>query len=344
MIRIYYSIGSLGQLAGAIFFAGVLLVSSVNAQKTHEIKFASIAPSNTTPDRIVKSLSKELKQLSSGRLTIKNYANTQGDESDIIRKMNPRVARLHAAGLTGRGLGDIVPLIRVLELPFLFDNYNEIDYVNEKLYDRFAREFEKKGFILLGWAEVGFVYMFSKDRVITTNDLKKIKMWTWTGDLLAQDLFQSLNVTPIPLALPDALTSLQTGLINAVYAHPYGALALSWHERTNYMSLLPVTYGTGAVLITKNTFDELEQDLQELLLTSSRKWFGELVKQTRKDNEEALAYLEKNAIEFVRKPQRENLQVFLDAGQKVRENLSGELYPQELLNEVLMLIEEVRTN
>ena len=344
MIRIYYSIGSLGQLAGAIFFAGVLLASSVNAQKTHEIKFASIAPSNTTPDRIVKSLSKELKQLSSGRLTIKNYANTQGDESDIIRKMNPRVARLHAAGLTGRGLGDIVPLIRVLELPFLFDNYNEIDYVNEKLYDRFAREFEKKGFILLGWAEVGFVYMFSKDRVITTNDLKKIKMWTWTGDLLAQDLFQSLNVTPIPLALPDALTSLQTGLINAVYAHPYGALALSWHERTNYMSLLPVTYGTGAVLITKNTFDELEQDLQELLLTSSRKWFGELVKQTRKDNEEALAYLEKNAIEFVRKPQRENLQVFLDAGQKVRENLSGELYPQELLNEVLMLIEEVRTN
>ncbi len=344
MTRIYNLIGSLRQLAGTILLACVLLVSSANAQKTHEIKFASIAPSNTTPDRIIKSLSKELKQLSSGRLTIKNYANTQGDESDIIRKMNPRVARLHAAGLTGRGLGDIVPLIRVLELPFLFDNYNEIDYVNEKLYDRFAGEFEKKGFILLGWAEVGFVYMFSKDRVITSNDLKKVKMWTWTGDPLAQNLFQSLNVTPIPLALPDALTSLQTGLINAVYVHPYGALALSWHERTNYMSLLPVTYGAGAVLITINKFDELEQDLQELLLTSSRKWFGELVKHTRKDNEEALAYLEKNAIEFVQKPQGENLQVFLDAGQKVRENLSGELYPQELLNEVLILIEEARSN
>lgn len=332
------------RLFGGICLFGFLSAPALYAQKVHEIRFASIAPPNTTPDRIIKSLSEELRMLSDGRLRIKNYANSQGDESDIIRKLNPRLARLHVAGMTGRGLGEILPMIRVLELPFLFRDYDEVDYVTEKLYDRFAEELEQRGFILLGWAEVGFVYMFSKDKVVTQEDLQKVKMWTWSGDPLARELFDALNVTPVPLALPDALTSLQTGLINAVYAHPYGALALSWHERTNYMSLLPVTYATGAVLVTKSKFDELEPGLQELLMMTSAKWFSELVKQTRKDNEDSLNLLQSNSIEFIPKPEGADLEVFIDAGQRVRDKLSGNLYPIELLEEVLVLLEEFRNN
>lgn len=334
----------------------LLFTNSISfAQKKHEIRFASIAPKNTTPDKIINKLNDEIIERSNGRLKLRIFPGTQGDESEIITKMNPRLGRLHAAGLTGRGLGVILPLIRVLEIPFLFENYDEVDYVEDfenydevdyvidKLYNRFEQEFEKKGYVLLGWAEVGFVYMFSKDKIETREDLKKAKMWTWTGDPLARELFRALNVSPIPLSLPDALSSLQTGLINAVYVHPYGAIALSWYERTKYMNTLPVTYATGAVLVTKKKFDELEPDLQNILRTSGKKWLDELVIQTREDNEEAMKFLREKGIEFVPKPDRDDLKVFTDVGVSVQNKLAGELYPQELLNKVLELLKEFRS-
>lgn len=323
----------------------VFMSSLVFAQKKHEIRFASIAPKNTTPDKIINKLNDEIIELSNGRLKLRIYPGTQGDENEIITKMNPRLGRLHAAGLTGRGLGVILPLIRVLEIPFLFENenYDEVDYVIDKLYNRFEQEFEKKGYVLLGWAEVGFVYMFSKDKIETREDLKKAKMWTWTGDPLAREMFRALNVSPIPLSLPDALSSLQTGLINAVYVHPYGAIALSWYERTKYMNTLSVTYATGAVLVTKKKFDELEPDLQNILRTSGKKWLDELVIQTREDNKEAEKFLREKGIEFVPKPDGDDLKVFTDVGISVQNKLAGELYPRELLNKVLELLKEFRS-
>ena len=329
---------------GILLFTALLFTGSVTfAQKKHEIKFASIVPKNTTPDKIINKLNDEIIERSNGRLKLRIFPGTQGDESDIITKMNPRVGRLDAAGLTGRGLGEILPLMRVLEIPFLFENYDEVDYVINNLYTRFEQEFIKKDFILLGWAEVGFVYIFSKNIIETREDLRKAKMWTWTGDPLAQEMFNALNVSPIPLSLPDALSSLQTGLINAVYVHPYGAVALSWFERTKYMNMLPVTYATGAVLVTKKKFDELEPDLQEILCTSGKKWLDSLVIQTRKDNEEAMKFLQDKGMEFVPKPVGDNLKVFTDAGINVRNKLAGELYPEELLNKVLDLLKEFRT-
>jgi len=327
-----------GLVAAALAFA----VSPVSAQKNHEIKFATIAPGGT-PVVIINKLNEELIQKSGGRLKLKIYAGSQGDEGDIVKKMNPRIARLHASGLTGRGLGEILPMIRVLELPFLFKDYGEVDYVLNNLYDRFAREFETRGFVLLGWAEVGFVYIFSKDKIATQRDLKRAKIWAWSGDPLASEMFKALDVSPIPLALPNALTSLQTGLINAVYAHPAGMIMLSWYEKTGYMNLLPVTYATGAVLITKKKFTECEPDLQKTLRDVSRKWLRELMTQTRKDNEDAIEILRKRGIELVPAPTGESLQVFVDAGKRVREKLSGDLYPPELLNRVLALLKEYRS-
>ena len=319
----------------------VFISSLVFAQKNHVIEFATIAPGGT-PVKIINELNEEIRKLSDDRIRFRIHAGTQGDEGEIIQKME-RFGRIHAAGLTGRGLGEILPAIRVLELPFLFNNYDEVDYIRDKLYDYFALEFEKKGYVLLGWAEVGFVYMVSKDRISTRQELKKAKMWTWSDDPLAEEMFDALDVDPVSLALTDALPALQYGMINAVYAHPYGIIMLQWGDRTNYMNMLPITYANGAVLIKKKKFDELEPDLQEILLKSSKKWFDELVKQTRIDNDEAMKILkEEKGIEFVPKPDGNNLQAFLDAGISVRNNLVGKLYSQKLLDQVLDYLEEFR--
>lgn len=321
----------------AVLFAG----SNVSAQKSHSIRLATVAPRGTPVD-IANELNKELMELSGGRLKLTIYAGSRGDDSAIVKKLDPRRGNVDAGMLTGFGLGQIAPSVRILEVPYLFNSYEEVDYVVEKLHETFSKEFENNGFVLLGWAEVGFVYVFSKEKISTQRDLKRSKVWQWLEDDLAEEMFKALDVQPIPLTVTGAVGSLQTGLINAVYAHLEGALLLNWFENTNFMNELPITYGTGALVITKKKFDELDPDLQEILTSTSKRKLRELIERSRKDENKWRQILKSEGIEFVPEPAGSDLDVFRNAGKTVQKNLIGKMYSQEILDRVLGYLSEFR--
>ena len=87
--------------------------------KDYAIKFATLAPEGTTWMKIMEELNTDLQAQTNGEVKFKIYpGGTMGDEKDVIRKM--RSGQLHSAGFTGNGLGEILPSIRVMEVPFLF--------------------------------------------------------------------------------------------------------------------------------------------------------------------------------------------------------------------------------
>ena len=141
----------------------------------------------TESSTILKDLAKSIEDSTNGDLKFKIYpGGVQGDEKDVLRKM--RIGQVHSAGFTGVGLGEILPEVRILDVPFLFNNYDEVDYVADKLFDHFSKKFEEKGYILLGWAEVGFVYVFTNTPVNDIKDMNGVKMWMWEGDPIAEAL------------------------------------------------------------------------------------------------------------------------------------------------------------
>jgi len=145
------------------------------ARPRYEIKFATLAPEGSTWMNIMHELDDELYERSGGEVGFRIYAGgVSGDESDVLRKI--RIGQLHAAGFTGVGMGEILPEVRVLDLPFLFFNYGEVDYVLERTRETFSRRFAEEGFELMGWAEVGFVYFYSKEPIKTQEDLKSRKL------------------------------------------------------------------------------------------------------------------------------------------------------------------------
>ncbi|HUT76818.1 MAG TPA: TRAP transporter substrate-binding protein DctP, partial [Polyangia bacterium] len=130
------------------------------AEAGRKIKIATLAPEGTTWMKVMNALAKEVEEKTGGEVSLKFYAGgVMGDEGDVIRKM--RFGQIHGGGFTGRGLGEINPAERVLELPSLFENYEQVDCVLDKVSDRLAAGFREQGFELLGWAEAGFVYVFT---------------------------------------------------------------------------------------------------------------------------------------------------------------------------------------
>jgi TRAP-type C4-dicarboxylate transport system substrate-binding protein len=166
------------------------------------------SPEGSTWINIMREYDAAVRKESNGRLGFKIYpGGVAGDEKDVIRKI--RLGQFQSAGVTGTGIGEVAKSVRILDSPFLFKNTAEVDHILNQFDAEFRKEFESNGFVLLGWAEVGSVYVISKTPVAKINDLKNVKLWEWEGDPVADALFKTVGINPIPLSITDALTSLQ---------------------------------------------------------------------------------------------------------------------------------------
>ncbi len=327
------------RMALFLSFAFLFTIPSLQAAE-HEIKLSVLAPEGSSWVKVMEQMNQELMTQSGGRLALKIYAGgVSGDEKDVLRKM--RIGQVHAAAFTGVGLGQIVPSVRILELPMLFRNYQEVDYVKAKLQPDFDKQFDANGFVLLGWAEAGFVNIFSNKPIANTNDMKGVKMWAWEGDPLVKTMYETLGIVPIPLSLPDVLTSLQTNLIDGVYGPPIGVIALQWFTKVKYITDLNLANSTGALLITKAQFAKLPADLQNLLKSTAQKYSQQLVTKIRAENAQAVTTLKQNGIQTITVDPKAKEEI-IRLSEAVYPKLAGNLYPAALLQRVKTLIAEVR--
>lgn len=316
--------------------AMAVMLSSAQAQAAVELKLATLAPQGTTLYKGLEDAAKEIETKTGGNIKIKIFAGgVQGDEKDVVRKM--RYGQLDAAALTGVGLGLIDPQIRVLELPFLFSSEGEVDKVYGAMETFFASQFQSKGFMLMGWAEVGFVKIFSNKPIQKRADLKGMKMWMWEGDPLAEAMFKAMEVTPVPLAITDVLTSLQTNLIDAAYAPELGALAFQWHTKTKFMTDVNLVNGTGGILFTKAAWAKVSAKDQATIKTIIKDRARLLVASTRQDNIASKAAVQNSGIKIVSLDPAAVTEL-QSIGKQVRDELVGKLYSKQLLDQVLGLL------
>lgn len=307
----------------------------------YTIKFATLATDGTTWLNVMREYDAAVRKESGGRLGFKLYAGgVQGEDKDVMRKI--RLGQLHSAGITGVGVGEISPKLRILDAPFLFENPAEVDNFQKTFETELNAEFTKHDFVLLGWAEVGFVYVLTNTPVRSVADMNGVKMWAWEGDPIAAAAFQALGVSPIPLSVVDVLTSLQTGLINGAYTSPLAAVALQWNTRVKYMLNVPLADASGAVVLSKKKFDTLPPDLQEILVRNGKKYMGELTRKSRDENAAAIQTMKKNGVQILDVANPKMLQDFAATGKKARQSLVGKLYDQDFLNRVEKSVADFR--
>jgi len=303
----------------------------VSAQQ-YTIKFATLAPEGSTWIKVMRDFDKAVRTESGGRLGFKLYpGGVAGDEKDVIRKI--RLGQYGGGGFTGVGIGEVAKKVRILDAPLFFKNYDEVEYIEQKYDADFGRALADGGFVLLGWAEVGFIYVFSSKLVTTFADLKALKAWMWEGDPIAQAAYRAIGVSPVPLSITDVMTSLQTGMIDSVYSSPYALIALQWFTRVGYAMTQPLADALGAAVISKKIYDSLPDDLKTILTTNAKKYLALLTASSRLDNAKAIETLKQRGMKFVPAP-REMAVEFDTIGTKARQLLVGNLFSQEFLDEV----------
>lgn len=297
------------------------------------IKVGVLVPEGTGWAKIIKKMTGEIKEATKGNVEIKiYYGGSQGDEQDVLRKI--RIGQLHGGIFTGKTLGDINGDVRAMEIPFTFNNKREKALKTlQNLTPFFNQNFEKNKFKSLATFEIGQIYLVSQKKVQDLNATKSLKIWSWEGDPVVSTMIESMGLIGVPLALPDVLSSLTTGVIDAAYAPGIGIISLQWNTKVKYLVDFPISYSIGAFVISLDSWSKISPADQKIVSEISKKYESEINATNVKDNEDAFKSMRDQKIEFIK---------FSDADIKVAQayrteiikKLRGKLFSEEALKRV----------
>ena len=270
-----------------------LVVSSLSASadKPVIVKMASLAPEGSPWHEVLQEIAQDWSELSGGKVRLKIYAGgVVGDESDMVRKL--RIGQIQAAALTAEGLSYIDRGIYALSIPLLASNYQELDWIRDRMEPELKARFADQGFKVLAWADVGWVYWFTRHPVRTPDDLRPQRIFTWAGDYEAPKLWKAAGFLPVPLSAMDVLPALETGLIDAVDATPLTVASFQWFGTAKHMTNLPWAVLTGALIITQEVWMKIPDDLRPLLEDA-------VMKRTLRIKDE-IRYMDDEAVEVMK--------------------------------------------
>jgi TRAP-type C4-dicarboxylate transport system substrate-binding protein len=272
------------------------------AFSAQQIKLAVLVPEGTTWGNSLKKLSKEVEAATNNEVSFKvYYGGVSGDEPDVLRKI--RIGQLNGGIFTGKTLGDIYGDVRAMEIPFTFyERQDKASAALTKLAPQFNQGLKSKGFINLGFYEIGQVYVVSTKKISNLNELKGVKIWSWEGDQLVEAMISSLQLVSVPLALPDVLSSLSTGIIDAAYAPPLAILALQWHSKVKYLVDFPTAMSIGALLVSDKVWSKIKPEHQQKITAIAQKYVSEANQKSVAENEQARQQLKKSGVEFMSFP------------------------------------------
>jgi TRAP-type C4-dicarboxylate transport system substrate-binding protein len=291
-----------------------MLAVPASASHTTTFKIATIAPDGTGWMLEMREGAERIARRTDGRVKFRFYpGGIMGNDKSVLRKL--RIGQLHGGAITGGGLARIDPNTLIYSLPFTFRSWGEVDYARARMDPVLIESIEDAGFVTLGFVEGGFAYLMSGSPLLGMEDLQGRKVWIPEGDRISRAVFEDMNISPIPLPLPDVLTGLQTGLIDTVGASAIGAIALQWHTRIKYVTDTPLMYLHGALLIDRRAFSKLDAKDQLMVREVMSEIAARLKLETREDDKKARQALQDQGITFVTPSQ--------EAVMKLRRSVTG---------------------
>src|SRR5262245_12757221 len=133
-----------------------------------ELRMVTLAPAGSQWAKVFQAWADEALSTSDCRLMLKWYWNGGGGGDELRMVADLRQGQKHGAAMTAVGLAEIYREVLLFQLPGLFDNWPALDAARNGEKDFFQQEFEKRGFVIVGWGDVGAAKVMSVGQVIKT--------------------------------------------------------------------------------------------------------------------------------------------------------------------------------
>lgn len=240
-----------------------------------------------------------LTELSGGAFTGEQApAGQLGGERDMIEGL--QIGSLDVVITSTGPLGNFVPEVYALDLPFLFRDYDHARAVLDgEIGQELLAKIDENNLVGLGWSENGFRHVTNSQRPVRTPaDLEGLKLRTMENRV-HMEAFSEMGAAPTPMAFPELFAALQQGVVDG-QENPITVITASkFWEVQGHASLTGHVYSPVAILASPILMDGLTEE--------QRGWFYEAAKasaaatraEVNRLEEEGVALLRENGMEVI---------------------------------------------
>ena len=327
-------------VAALALVAAVCVFPSPAGAQTVTIKMATLVPTNSSWFLVLKEVADKWNKLSNGRVRVILYGGgTKGDDPEVVQAM--RLGELQGAVLTSVGIAQIDPSVYALSIPMAYDSYDEVYYALDKMKPRLESSIESKGFVVLNWADAGWLRFFTTSPVTTPDDMKKLTLFQWAGDAKSLEIWKTAGFKVRPAAVSDLPMGLSTGLFQACALSPQVAQIGRYYERAKYMTDVQWALLLGATVIKKDTWAQVPADIKPALLKAMQEAGAKLQADIRQSGEKDIAAM-RGAGLTVAPVDAKAKALWLKIAESAYGKIRGEFMPADAFDEAMRYRDEYR--
>ncbi|MGB3815593.1 MAG: TRAP transporter substrate-binding protein [Shinella sp.] len=246
---------------GAIMPLAVLAALPASAEiREHQIKFAAANNKGHPQVTGMEKFAELIKEKSSGKIEVKLFpGGVLGGDVQTVSALQGGVIEMTV--LNAGILASNVKQFGAVDLPFLFNSGEEADKVMDGSFGTGLMELlPDTGLIGLGYWELGFRNVTNNRHQITKlEDINGLKIRTIQSPIPIE-LFNSLGANAVPLPYTELYTALETGTVDGQENPAANILNAKFYEVQKYMTVTRHQYNPQIVLISKKTWDGLNDE------------------------------------------------------------------------------------
>ncbi len=237
------------------------------------LRVGSMVPADSPWEDALNEYIKAVERtLGPGKVTFRKFLGGQlGGEVEMVRsvRMGTLDMGMFSIGAMAEGLG--MPELLVLELPFLFESDEEVDYVMDQLFEDFKKRLMEKDVVLIFWGVNGWRHFgCSTKPLLTPADFKGLKMRAQEAPTYIE-MYKALGATPVPLPMTELLMALKNRMVDGFDQTVIFSVSTGLMGQIKHFTLSRHVYQPGALVMSKKTFDKLPADIQRALLVEKER-------------------------------------------------------------------------
>ncbi|MCZ2407317.1 MAG: TRAP transporter substrate-binding protein [Burkholderiales bacterium] len=228
-------------------------------------KFAVTLPEKSHQGQGVAKFIELVDAKSKGQIKIKAFYNgALGNDVQVTSALQGGTVEFTVPQTTT--LTGMVKEFEILDFPFLFANEQQAEKVLDgPVGDKLLALLPAKGLVGLAYWENGFFNATnSKHPIAKAEDFQGLKFRAIQAKI-SQETLKALGANPVPLAVPELYTALETRTVDGQGTPTAVIAALKLNEVQKYLSLTRHSYGAFIPLVSKKFWDKLSEADRKIL-------------------------------------------------------------------------------
>jgi tripartite ATP-independent transporter DctP family solute receptor len=268
-----------------IVVAALLLTAGSATALAREFRAADTQNEDYPTVQALRFMGRQVAERSGGRHEIKVFHSRQlGEEKETLEQTRAGAIDLNRTNVAL--IGNLVPAMNVLALPFLFRSIEHMQKVLDgPIGDEILGSFEPYGFVGLAFYDSGARSIYNSSRPVRSRaDLKGLRIRVQQSEQMSA-MMQALGATPVELPYGQVLTGLATRLIDGAENNWPSFVTTDHYRHAGHYTLTEHTMSPEVLVMSLKAWETLPAEDRRIFREEARR-SGQFMREKWRDLEE----------------------------------------------------------